>query len=708
MYNMRGRRKGSIIKTVLIINLGLTLIHFLIFMTLAFSYRQRIQEEKETYVKSSLEKVVVDVDMELQRLDGLMELCINEPSIVLSIVNRIDYQEFLNYKDQAATNLSMIRYALPYSKQLFLYSKQYDMVVRDNAATMDGQSFLNALFQNSDTVKEEFYNMEDGLHVLNGNIFYAKNYYSYGLVVIQIDANKFKIANQIVDGDENVFVFNPSGEGVIINKELGLTQKQLSLMHKGIDEIKIHGKTYLCYHKTSELSSYHSVRIVEKTPQQLDLSFLMNVTGIAFVMLLISAAVMLWVNVSIYLPLKKISRFYGNVSNENEYSFIENKIQNLVKEVDVLKETRKTVSTDIPNYAALQYLLGNEACPEEMNFAKLEEKYQRYDVVAFALQDENGKEPFEVIEELKKSMEKLGDMYIIPVKMFVYAMVIAREEEVEIAERLYKVQKKIEGNWDLYLGFNENCTDIAQLKTQFSVAHSNLLQTIINRNEKIHHIFQSEIQDKKGMKSAIKNQLMEYGIHSDAAAFMRVVKSILTREEGITLVNYRELYLEIANILETIVYMNKVQVTKNLQRETLYNTKFMYRQIQEYAEEMGAKFSTDKGEMENQILAYIHKNLTMDLSLESVADAFAITPVYLSSWFKKTMGVNFLAYISKERMIMARKILMENQKIKVYEVSKSVGIENTATFIRQFKSHFGITPEQFRKQYNSGMLKEDE
>ena len=81
-----------------------------------------------------------------------------------------------------------------------------------------------------------------------------------------------------------------------------------------------------------------------------------------------------------------------------------------------------------------------------------------------------------------------------------------------------------------------------------------------------------------------------------------------------------------------------------------------------------------------------------------MAEAFSITPVYLSSWFKKNLGVNFLNYISAARMERASELLCQPNPPKIYEVALAVGIDNAATFIRQFKKHTGLTPSQYQKK----------
>lgn len=101
--------------------------------------------------------------------------------------------------------------------------------------------------------------------------------------------------------------------------------------------------------------------------------------------------------------------------------------------------------------------------------------------------------------------------------------------------------------------------------------------------------------------------------------------------------------------------------------------------------------------MKKRMEEYISQHLGEPLTLDTVADAFSISPVYLSSWFKKNMNVNFLTYVSTAKMEHAIKLLCQPNPPKIYEVATAVGIDNTTTFIRQFKKHTGVTPSQYQK-----------
>lgn len=95
------------------------------------------------------------------------------------------------------------------------------------------------------------------------------------------------------------------------------------------------------------------------------------------------------------------------------------------------------------------------------------------------------------------------------------------------------------------------------------------------------------------------------------------------------------------------------------------------------------------------IVAYIEKEITSDLSLHVIALKFYINPSYLSRIFKKETGVAFSAYLFEKKMEYARKNLSEG--MKVYDVANLLGYADISYFIRVFHKHWGVTPGEIKK-----------
>ncbi len=93
--------------------------------------------------------------------------------------------------------------------------------------------------------------------------------------------------------------------------------------------------------------------------------------------------------------------------------------------------------------------------------------------------------------------------------------------------------------------------------------------------------------------------------------------------------------------------------------------------------------------------AYIETNLQNDVSLQAIADHVHLHPVYLSKVYKLETGENLSDYMLRTRMEKAA-FLLKSSGDKIYEVAAKLGYQNTPYFIKVFKKHFGLTPQEYR------------
>lgn len=92
---------------------------------------------------------------------------------------------------------------------------------------------------------------------------------------------------------------------------------------------------------------------------------------------------------------------------------------------------------------------------------------------------------------------------------------------------------------------------------------------------------------------------------------------------------------------------------------------------------------------------YIEEHLAEDVSLTTIAEFVHLHPVYFSKVFKLETGKNFSEYLNGVKMNKAA-YLLKHSELKIYEVAKMVGYENTY-FMKVFKKHFSITPQEYRE-----------
>ncbi|MFC4597236.1 response regulator [Cohnella hongkongensis] len=93
---------------------------------------------------------------------------------------------------------------------------------------------------------------------------------------------------------------------------------------------------------------------------------------------------------------------------------------------------------------------------------------------------------------------------------------------------------------------------------------------------------------------------------------------------------------------------------------------------------------------------YINTHISDDLSLTRLGEVASFNASYLSRIFKQYSGMNLTEYILQVRMNEATRLLRETS-MQVQEITKAVGLESAAYFIRLFKKATHLTPQQYRE-----------
>ncbi|MDR2657763.1 MAG: response regulator [Oscillospiraceae bacterium] len=97
-----------------------------------------------------------------------------------------------------------------------------------------------------------------------------------------------------------------------------------------------------------------------------------------------------------------------------------------------------------------------------------------------------------------------------------------------------------------------------------------------------------------------------------------------------------------------------------------------------------------------EALAWLQAHYHQDVTLSAAAARFHYNPTYFSEQFKAIVGMTFSDYLIALRMAQAAKLLRETRHYAA-AVGRRVGYPNAATFTKTFKKHYGITPDQYRR-----------
>jgi YesN/AraC family two-component response regulator len=94
-------------------------------------------------------------------------------------------------------------------------------------------------------------------------------------------------------------------------------------------------------------------------------------------------------------------------------------------------------------------------------------------------------------------------------------------------------------------------------------------------------------------------------------------------------------------------------------------------------------------------IQYIDSNYSENISLDSTAAYLGLSPCYLSSVFKRYVGMGFKVYLTQRRIIEA-KALLKSTSLKITAIAFQVGFNSISAFYKDFQTITGITPTGFR------------
>lgn len=92
---------------------------------------------------------------------------------------------------------------------------------------------------------------------------------------------------------------------------------------------------------------------------------------------------------------------------------------------------------------------------------------------------------------------------------------------------------------------------------------------------------------------------------------------------------------------------------------------------------------------------YLHKHFSEDITIADVANAVQISDSNLSRTFKSETGISLLEYLTGIRIETAKKLL-EEDNLKIYEISEMVGYKTSQYFSQVFVKATGMNPLDYK------------
>lgn len=138
----------------------------------------------------------------------------------------------------------------------------------------------------------------------------------------------------------------------------------------------------------------------------------------------------------------------------------------------------------------------------------------------------------------------------------------------------------------------------------------------------------------------------------------------------------------------------KAYLLKPIKTEELLN---LFEQIKEKLDlQYGDKKENGYYELIIESVQHYIRHHLKSANLVEAAESVGMSAGYLSMIFKQKTGSTFSEFLLGCRMEEAKELLRQNE-YKAYQVAEMLGYENPKSFSRAFRTHYGISPIEFRR-----------
>lgn len=96
----------------------------------------------------------------------------------------------------------------------------------------------------------------------------------------------------------------------------------------------------------------------------------------------------------------------------------------------------------------------------------------------------------------------------------------------------------------------------------------------------------------------------------------------------------------------------------------------------------------------------VYNNPFNDWTVDGVCKQFAISKTYFHRIYSKSFGTTFMQDVIESRLLYASELLTDTE-LSVSAIAEKCGYESDSYFMRQFRTHRGCTPTEYRKRKKS-------
>jgi AraC family transcriptional regulator len=107
--------------------------------------------------------------------------------------------------------------------------------------------------------------------------------------------------------------------------------------------------------------------------------------------------------------------------------------------------------------------------------------------------------------------------------------------------------------------------------------------------------------------------------------------------------------------------------------------------------------------MMRDAVAFIEAEIKEDIRPEDVSERLFFSLPHVYRIFRSVLGCSIKEYIRRRRLSLAAEALLSS-RVKIIDLALDLRYESPETFLRAFKSEYGLTPSAFRRQASMAPL----
>ena len=184
-------------------------------------------------------------------------------------------------------------------------------------------------------------------------------------------------------------------------------------------------------------------------------------------------------------------------------------------------------------------------------------------------------------------------------------------------------------------------------------------------------------------------------------------------EEGVSLISLKNYLLQNALLLGELASERGMETPRldcshleveSMEQESLKLwTEWFRSRLSIYRSARQKQFKISRSQFIDSVKDYIEGNIDSQISLDTVAHYFEISPSHLCRLFKEYSDLSFGDYLKHSKMKLAAHILRRSSEEGIARIAAGLGYQTPSYFSRIFKEFYGMTPGRYRKHYRRGI-----